>query len=81
MVNLRSSIHVTTEFVAPEHISDSVRITEELRQLPAAHLRRTDVLNVRSLLVSRAAPQVRLVATVAAAVAATATAAAAAEPL
>ena len=57
MLNIRSCIHVASEFIAPEHISHCVRITEEIRQLPATHHRHTDVLNVRSLLVSRRGPQ------------------------
>ena len=57
VLNIRSCIHVASEFIAPEHISHCVRITEEIRQLPATHHRHTDVLNVRSLLVSRRAPQ------------------------
>ena len=48
--NLRSSIKVAADFVAPEHVKHCVRLTEDLRQLPASHHRRIDVLNVRSIL-------------------------------
>ena len=47
--NVRSCIKVAADFVAPEHVSQCVWLTEELRQLPEAHPRRTDVLNVRSI--------------------------------
>ena len=48
--NVRSCIKVALDFVAPEHVGHCVRLTEELRQLPAAHCRRTDVLNIRAIL-------------------------------
>ena len=48
--NLRSCIKVALDFVAPEHVGHCVRLTEELRQLPAGHHRRQDVLAVRQIL-------------------------------
>ena len=48
--NLRSCIKVAADFVAAEHVGHCVRITEELRQLPARHHRRADVLSIRSIL-------------------------------
>ena len=48
--NLRSCIKVACDFVAPEHVSHCVRLTEDLRQLPLGHHRRQDVLSVRTIL-------------------------------
>ena len=48
--NLRSCIKVALDFVAPEHVSHCVRLTEELRQLPTWHHRRQDVLSIRTIL-------------------------------
>jgi lysine-specific demethylase 3 len=48
--NVRSCIKVAADFVAAEHVDHVVRLTEELRQLPAWHHRRADVLSVRSIL-------------------------------
>ena len=48
--NLRCCVKVAADFVAPEHVDHCVRLTEELRQLPARHHRRADVLSVRSIL-------------------------------
>jgi len=48
--NLRSCVRVAADFVAPEHISHCLRLTDELRFLPPTHHRRTDLLNVRTLL-------------------------------
>jgi len=52
--SLRSTVMVTAPFVAPEHVGHCVRLTEERRQLPAAHARRADGLGVRSLLLHAA---------------------------
>ena len=52
--HLRSSIHVAAGFVAPEHVSHSVRLTEQLRQLPLGHPRRVDELGVRAVLLHAA---------------------------
>ena len=50
MRNLRSCIHVGSHMLSPEHVSHGVRLTEELRQLPSSHPRRTDVLSLRAML-------------------------------
>ena len=52
--HLRSCILVGLDFVAPENVGHCVRLTEELRQLPAAHPRRPDVLGVRSIMLHAA---------------------------
>ena len=48
--NLRSCISVSAGFVAPEHVSTCLRLTDERRYLPAAHPRRADGLDVRAVL-------------------------------
>ena len=48
--NLRGSIKVALDFVAPEHVGHCVRLTEEQRQLPSYHHRRQDVLSIRTIL-------------------------------
>ena len=48
--NLRSSIKVAADFVAPEHVEQCLWLTSQIRDLPAHHHRHVDVLAVRTIL-------------------------------
>ncbi|KAH0637417.1 hypothetical protein KY289_037332 [Solanum tuberosum] len=49
--NLKSCINVAVDFISPENVNESIRLTEELRKLPRNHEAREDKLGVKKIIV------------------------------
>ncbi|WMV48200.1 hypothetical protein MTR67_041585 [Solanum verrucosum] len=49
--NLKSCINVAVDFISPENVNESIRLTEELRKIPRNHEAREDKLGVKKIIV------------------------------
>ncbi|KAK4732734.1 hypothetical protein R3W88_025722 [Solanum pinnatisectum] len=49
--NLKSCINIAVDFISPENVNESIRLTEELRKLPRNHEAREDKLGVKKIIV------------------------------